>query len=229
MRDKNLSLKLFKNIAILNQFLYEEGHSIEYNNGITTLKITMDENFEYRVFNPNFPETKPTIFSSEMTIPVIANKIEDLKEIDQKTKKLNNYSFKLGIISDNSNRKKNDISNADLLIIHEFGSPARNIPSRPILRTTIERSTEILNETIEKSIQLIIEGESFEKIEKTLKQSALKIENLARNIVYDRNHSFIPNSPKTIRSKKSDLPLFDTGQLVKSIKCFVFNEKNQLI
>ena len=62
MRDKNLSLKLFKNIAILNQFLYEEGHSIEYNNGITTLKITMDENFEYRVFNPNFPETKPTIF-----------------------------------------------------------------------------------------------------------------------------------------------------------------------
>lgn len=86
MRDKNLSLKLFKNIAILNQFLYEEGNSIEYNNGITTLEITMDENFEYRVFNPNFPETKPTIFSSEMTIPVIENIIEDLKSQKPKMK-----------------------------------------------------------------------------------------------------------------------------------------------
>lgn len=73
--------EVFKNIGTLNYYLYlEENNYIDYFNGITTLRITMDKDYNYKVLNLNFPDSNPTDFSSEMTIPVVENIIEDLKE-----------------------------------------------------------------------------------------------------------------------------------------------------
>ena len=79
---KNIKeFEIFDNIAILNKFLYmDKNNYIDYNNGITTLRITMNNNYEYQVVNLNFPNLKPTNFSQEMSIPVIESIIEDLKE-----------------------------------------------------------------------------------------------------------------------------------------------------
>ena len=67
--------EIFDNIAVLNKFLY-----MDKNNGITILKITLNDDYEYQVVNLNFPNSKPTNFSQEMTIPVIENIIDYLKE-----------------------------------------------------------------------------------------------------------------------------------------------------
>lgn len=73
--------EIFDNIAVLNKFLYmDKNNYIDYNNGITILKITLNDDYEYQVVNLNFPNSKPTNFSQEMTIPVIENIIDYLKE-----------------------------------------------------------------------------------------------------------------------------------------------------
>ena len=73
--------EIFDNIAVLNKFLYmDKNNYIDYNNGITILRIALNDDYEYQVVNLNFPNSKPTNFSQEMTIPVIENIIDYLKE-----------------------------------------------------------------------------------------------------------------------------------------------------
>ena len=80
MRDTK-EFEIFDNIAVLNKFLYiDKNNYIDYNNGITILRITLNDDYEYQVVNLNFPNSKPTNFSQEMSIPVIESIIDDLKE-----------------------------------------------------------------------------------------------------------------------------------------------------
>ena len=80
MRDIK-EFEIFDNIAVLNKFLYmDKNNYIDYNNGIAILRITLNDDYEYQVVNLNFPNSKPTNFSQEMTIPVIKNIIDDLKK-----------------------------------------------------------------------------------------------------------------------------------------------------
>ena len=44
--------EIFDNIAVLSKFLYmDKNNYIDYNNGITTLRITMNDEYEYQVVN----------------------------------------------------------------------------------------------------------------------------------------------------------------------------------
>ena len=45
--------EIFDNIAVLNKFLYmDKNNYIDYNNGITILKITLNDDYEYQVVIP---------------------------------------------------------------------------------------------------------------------------------------------------------------------------------
>ena len=60
MRDIK-EFEIFDNIAVLNKFLYmDKNNYIDYNNGITILRITLNDDYEYQVVNLNFPNSKPT-------------------------------------------------------------------------------------------------------------------------------------------------------------------------
>ena len=73
--------EIFKNIQTLNYFLYmDENNYIDYFNGMTTLRITMNEHYSYSALNLNFPNSLPMDFSNEMTIPLMECIIQDLKE-----------------------------------------------------------------------------------------------------------------------------------------------------
>ena len=73
--------EIFKNIQTLNYFLYmDENNYIDYFNGMTTLRITMNEQYSYNALNLNFPNSLPMDFSNEMTIPLMEYIIQDLKE-----------------------------------------------------------------------------------------------------------------------------------------------------
>ena len=91
MREKE-TLSLFNDIAIFNQYLYmNEENYIEYDNGITSLEIRMNENCDYIAVNMAFPNLKPLLYSSDMTINFIRHIIETLKE---KEPQIKNATFK---------------------------------------------------------------------------------------------------------------------------------------
>lgn len=80
MRSKDI-LKEFEDVTILNQYLYmNEDNYIDYFNGITTLRIKINEDCEYLAINLAFPNLKPLKCSNDMTVNFIRNIIENLKQ-----------------------------------------------------------------------------------------------------------------------------------------------------
>lgn len=141
--------------------------------------------------------------------------------------KLEHYTFELGIFEDTTRRNDKvtvgiGLTNAEILFINENGSPVRHIPARPVLKYTIEYAQKnIFPQTLNKCIDLILNGQS-DKVELELNKSALKVEKYARKMIYDYDSRFAPNAASTIAAKKNtDHPLFNTGQLARSIHCRV--------
>lgn len=143
---------------------------------------------------------------------------------------LSNYEIELGVISGKSkNREKSfkAVTNADLMFIHENGSPLRNIPKRPVLEMSlIEAKDKMIEETLDIIIDKIInDGWTQSDIELELNKLCIRIQTFARQIIYSNDGRLAPNSPAVAAKKKGNHPLFDTGQLARSIVC-VLNKKN---
>lgn len=137
---------------------------------------------------------------------------------------INKYVLEIGVFVDDTGRKekvKIGVTNAELMFIHENGSPLQHIPSRPVLQMTIDYANkEILPKTLDKIIDLILKGQK-DKIEPELQKLALRMERYARDIIYSNDGRLVPNAPSTIAKKGDNHPLFDTGQLARSITCRV--------
>lgn len=185
---------------------------------------------------------------------------KDLRVLDQ----INNYEIEIGVIAGKSKERKiikADINNAELLYIQEEGSPARNIPKRPVLDLTLMYTNYILlPEVLDRCTDNVINNNWKEaEVEKELKIMCMEMENFARDLIYDNNGAFDDNAlstqvvkgikklPKKQRkgaikiltnkengdiNNKIELikkryskfqlinhPLFDTGQLARSITC----------
>ena len=75
-------------------------------------------------------------------------------------------------------------------------------------------------ETIEKAINnYIASGFNLSAYENELNKLCIKMENYARDIIYSNDGRLKPNSEKVAKKKKGNHPLFDTGQLARSITC----------
>lgn len=139
-------------------------------------------------------------------------------------KMLKNYYIEIGVVSEDSRRDKQislGLTNAELMQIHENGSPTRNIPSRPVLDMTIKYAREkLMQKTIDKIIDGVLsENWKISDIEKELNKLCVRMQNYAQSIIYDNNGQLKPNSPKVAAKKKGNHPLFNTGQLARSITC----------
>ena len=141
--------------------------------------------------------------------------------VEETTKTISNkqYLLEVGVISDKKRKKDNGVTNAELMFIHENGSPMRNIPKRPVLSISIDyiERMGVLNKSLDKAIDVYFKSNKIEEFEKQLKILALKTENVAREIIYQNQGILASNSPSTIRKKGDNHPLFDTGQLARSI------------
>lgn len=133
------------------------------------------------------------------------------------------YEIVIGVVSANSKRKQNiriGLTNAELMFIHENGSPLRHIPARPVLQMTIDyTNSTLLKPTIDKCIDVFLATGNPADVEKELKKLCIKMENYAREIIYSNDGRLAPNSPAVAARKKGNHPLFDTGQLARSITC----------
>lgn len=143
---------------------------------------------------------------------------------------LKNYYIEIGVVSEKTGRKDDKISvgitNAELMQIHENGSPSRNIPARPILDITLRwAEKKLMPKTLDKIIDgIIYQGWSSSDVEKELNRLCVRMQNYAYESIYNNDGILAPNSPKVAARKKGNHPLFDTGQLARSITCRLVNK-----
>lgn len=146
--------------------------------------------------------------------------------IDQLQLKFNfpEYLIELGVPSNKTSRKEKvqlGVTNAELMFIHENGSPLQNIPARPVLELTLKWVNEsgLVHETLNKAVDAYLKEYNEEAVDKIMDRMCIKIQSYARKIIYDNDGRLVPNAPSTIAKKGDNHPLFDTGQLARSITC----------
>lgn len=113
------------------------------------------------------------------------------------------------------------ITNAQLMFIHENGSPLHHIPARPVLQKTLDwaKQTDLVVKTMGKCIGILVTTGDLNEIDKEMDRMCIKLQNHARQIIYSNDGQLAPNAPSTIAKKGDNHPLFDTGQLARSITC----------
>lgn len=155
-----------------------------------------------------------------------------MDNIFEKFREIPTYYIEIGVFSEDGERQKDadkktkdvirlGINNAELMYIHENGSPINRIPARPVLQMTINRvKKEWLENAIMRAINAYVRsGFNLKEYEKELERLCMKMEKYARDIIYLNDGRLAPNAPSVAKRKKGNHPLFDTGQLARSISC----------
>jgi len=112
-------------------------------------------------------------------------------------------------------KSQSELSNADIGMIHEFGSVSKNIPRRSFIEMPL---TLYLKDEVEKAIPRI--RNAFEALDIRRAYALLGIAGEAVILKAFNTQGYgkwAPNSPITIARKGSSKPLIDTAQLRKSI------------
>lgn len=83
---------------------------------------------------------------------------------------------------------------------------------------TIQYGNTLIKSVMQKALKAYVEvGE--QGLEKELNKMCIRMENYAREIIYSNDGRLAPNAPSVAARKKGNHPLFDTGQLARSITC----------
>ena len=155
-----------------------------------------------------------------------------MDSIFEKFRKIPTYYIEIGVFSEDGERQKDadkktkdvirlGVNNAELMYIHENGSPINRIPARPVLQMAITQAKkEWLENAIMRAINAYVRsGFNLKEYEKELERLCMKMEKYARDIIYLNDGRLAPNAPSVAKRKKGNHPLFDTGQLARSISC----------
>ena len=134
---------------------------------------------------------------------------------------ISKFRLEIGVFTGKSHRKVQvGITNAELMFIHENGSPLKHIPARPVLQYTIQDTIKTLLPATLKRIEDGCFNHNWTKadVKLELEKMCVRMQSIARRIVF-RSDRLAKNSPATIKAKGSAQPLVDTGQLGRSITC----------
>lgn len=108
---------------------------------------------------------------------------------------------------------------AQIAMFNELGTS--DIPARPFLRQTMEDHQDDIKSFCGERVQDIAEGGTAED---ALKQLGVYGKGLVQAKIKDG--AWKPNAPSTIKKKKSDKPLIDTGRMRQSVN-YVIKEKGE--
>jgi hypothetical protein len=106
----------------------------------------------------------------------------------------------VGVPQDKSGRKQGPITNASLAYIHEFGSPARNIPARPFLYPGIRKAREAIAARMRQGAQQALKGDQG-AVDRTLNAVGMLARNAVVRAITDPSPPFVPLKPATIRAR----------------------------
>ena len=112
---------------------------------------------------------------------------------------------------------KNGVDLVNIAMFNELGTV--HIPSRPFLRDSVDAHSAEINAFLRSIRSRLIQGGSAEDV---LKKIGVFQEGLIQEEIV--NGDFVPNSEATIKKKRSEKPLIDTGRMRQSIN-YVVQEK----
>lgn len=135
-----------------------------------------------------------------------------IEKLEGKIAELKGLSVVVGVTA-KSNARNDELTNADLALIHEFGSPAHNIPERSFLRKPLINNAEAVANLAKNAIGKFIAGEI--SLETALGYVGEEAKGISKEAVTNGISPAL--KPATIKRKKSSKPLIDTGQLLNSI------------
>lgn len=144
-----------------------------------------------------------------------------LDKLKAKAIDLSKAHVKVGVLASKGGNADHDgIAMIELAAIHEYGSPAANIPERSFIRSAFAKKTE-LNAFVTKLAKAIVDGklDARRALHMLGTWAAAKVK---KNIT-ERDIP-PPLKPKTIARKKSTKPLVDTGRLLNAITYEVSEE-----
>ncbi len=104
----------------------------------------------------------------------------------------------VGIPESTTDRSEGRITNAALGYIHEFGSPAANIPARPFLRPGVKKATPEALVQLRAAVQAALVGNKA-KVDQSLNGAGLIAASGAKQEI--SSGDFAPLSPSTIRNR----------------------------
>jgi phage gpG-like protein len=150
--------------------------------------------------------------------------LDNTEELLKSVKELAKQQVLVGIPSSGS--RSDGPSNATLGYIHEFGSPARNIPARPFLFPAVNKLKDKATEMLKEAASLYMdhkEGQAKAVLESI---GIMAMNAVKNNIVSGGDPTFAPLAPATLSARQArghagTKPLIETGQLLNSITYLV--------
>ena len=105
----------------------------------------------------------------------------------------------VGIPKANNPRKDSPIGNAAIAYIHEFGSPAHNIPERAFLRPGLKKVKNQVIALFRQGAMDCLNGSG--NVDKTLNKVGILARNSVVEAITDPEPPFVPLKPATIRAR----------------------------
>lgn len=102
------------------------------------------------------------------------------------------------------------------LYIMSHGSPLWHIPPRPVLEPALEAHADAIGKLFQAVIKAACKGDEA-AMQKAMKICGMAAQDYCRDWFSDPRNGWPPNSPLTIKLKKSERPLVDTGTMRKAI------------
>lgn len=152
----------------------------------------------------------------------LKKKLDRFVHIATELKKLKKGYAKAGVLASEKERDSGEVSNVDLAIIHEFGSPIAGIPERSFVRSAFTRNRQEYSATLKKLAAALIEGKGVQTAEKILGLVGAK---MAADMKAAITKGIAPPNAPAVYARKlakgsangTPKPLVDTGQLLNSI------------
>lgn len=114
-------------------------------------------------------------------------------------------------------------SEAFSLYIQSHGSPLWHSPPRPVLEPAIKANKEKIALQFSKIVKAAADGNA-DAMERAITNTGTTAQNACQAWFNDPRNGWAPNDPKTIKKKKSENPLINSGELRKHI-IYVVREK----
>lgn len=111
----------------------------------------------------------------------------------------------------------NGVDMCDIAMWNELGtSGVHPIPARPFMRQSVDENEDKIRAYCAQQAKAIARGGTAEE---ALKKIGIHMKGIVQKTI--KEGSFTPNAPSTIRKKKSDKPLIDTGRLRQSVNYYI--------
>jgi phage gpG-like protein len=126
--------------------------------------------------------------------------VDKVADLLRRVSKLTECDVLVGVPQSNSSRDSGPAGNALLAYVHEFGSPARNIPPRPFLIPGIQKVRVRITKLLKQAGLDVVTGKQANPLQ-ALKQVGMIARNSVVEEITDPNPPFTPLQPATIRAR----------------------------